>query len=79
GCVAILSALARYEAQDEKESEHIGGRVVIMIYMRNMSRGDFNKQLIRKMVQGGKADIMVHLPKENDMPPKSTPVSWGEA
>jgi hypothetical protein len=50
-----------------------------MIYMRNMSRGDFNKQLIQKMVQGGKADIMVHLPKENDMPPKLTPVSWGEA
>jgi vesicle coat complex subunit len=28
GRVAILSALARYEAQDEKESEHICERVV---------------------------------------------------
>jgi AP-1 complex subunit beta-1 len=28
GRVAILSALARYEAQDEKESGHICGRVV---------------------------------------------------
>ncbi|KAH9976832.1 clathrin binding protein [Lactifluus volemus] len=66
GRVAILSALARYEAQDEKESEHICERVVpqfqhvnasvvlgavkvIMIHMRNVSREDFNKQLIRKM------------------------------
>ena len=28
GRVAILSALSRYEAQDEKESEHICERVV---------------------------------------------------
>ncbi|KAI9511229.1 Adaptor protein complex beta subunit [Russula earlei] len=66
GRVAILSALSRYEAQDEKESEHICERVVpqfqhvngsvvlgavrvIMIHMRNVTREEFNRQLIRKM------------------------------
>ncbi|THU93387.1 Adaptor protein complex beta subunit [Dendrothele bispora CBS 962.96] len=57
GRVAILNALSRYEAQDEKESEHISRKwgvvlaavKVIMIHMRNVHREDLIKQLVRKM------------------------------
>ncbi|KAG5651406.1 hypothetical protein H0H81_008740 [Sphagnurus paluster] len=66
GRVAVLNALARYVAQDEKESEHICERVVpqfqhvngsvvlaavkvIMIHMRNVTREELVKQLVRKM------------------------------
>ncbi|TFK29094.1 clathrin binding protein [Coprinopsis marcescibilis] len=66
GRVAILNALARYTAVDDKESEHICERVVpqfqhvngsvvlaamkvVMIHLRNVTREDLEKQLIRKM------------------------------
>lgn len=66
GRVAILNALARYTASDDKESEHICERVVpqfqhvngsvvlaavkvVMIHLRNVTREDLGKQLIRKM------------------------------
>ncbi|KAJ6522843.1 adaptin N terminal region-domain-containing protein [Mycena vulgaris] len=57
GRVAILNALARYVAQDEKESDHICERVVPQFQHVNGSgslppsrcREDLIKQLIRKM------------------------------
>ncbi|KAI6010223.1 adaptin N terminal region-domain-containing protein [Pisolithus marmoratus] len=65
GRVAVLNALSRYTAQDEKESEHICERVVpqfqhvngsvvlaavkVLCFFRFVFNGDFTKQLVRKM------------------------------
>ncbi|EMS20386.1 clathrin binding protein [Rhodotorula toruloides NP11] len=60
GRIAIMGAVARYQAEDEKEAEHIcervipqfqhaNGSVVIMIHMENVHREEFVKNILRKM------------------------------
>ncbi|ORY54077.1 Adaptor protein complex beta subunit [Leucosporidium creatinivorum] len=66
GRIAILNAVAKYKAEDEKEAEHICERVipqfqhangsvvlaaikVIMIHIRDVSREEFVKGIMRKM------------------------------
>ncbi|KAH9972093.1 hypothetical protein BGW80DRAFT_1316395, partial [Lactifluus volemus] len=72
GRVAILSAPARYEAEDEKESEHICERVVpqfqhvtasVVLGAVKISTSNSSE----KWLKVEKLDIMVHLAKENNV------------